>query len=209
MHVSPHSIARFLTFLEKVATETYPEQPSPGHDAVIARAMNVLFDNFVLPPAAHILDVGCGQGVALKPFQERGYKPIGVTLNVTDANICQQLGFDVRVMDQSFLDFDDATFDLVWARHVVEHSFMPLYTLTEFRRVLRPGGILYMEVPAPDTLAHESNQNHYSVLGKTMWTALLKRSRLETAATIDYFMKTVDDRADEFWGFYATATPCR
>jgi ubiquinone/menaquinone biosynthesis C-methylase UbiE len=110
-------------------------------------------------------------------------------------------------MDQSFLDFDDASFDLLWARHVLEHSFMPHYTLTEFRRVLRPGGIMYLEVPAPDTLLHERNPNHYSVLGKTMWTALLERSGFGIVGATDYFGETVDGRSDEYWGFYALATP--
>jgi len=205
MQISPNSLGRFLTFLERIAVETYPEEPSTIHDAIIVRAMEDLFTNFPLPAAARILDVGCGQGVALKPFQERGFAPIGITLNATDAEACRAQGLDVRIMDQSFLDFDDASFDLLWARHVLEHSFMPLYTLTEFRRVLRPGGIMYLEVPAPDTLLHERNPNHYSVLGKPMWTSLMERSGFENTSTIDYFMKTVDDRADEYWGFFACA----
>jgi hypothetical protein len=33
-------------------------------------------------------------------------------------------------MDQSFFDFPDATFDPIWARHIVEHGYLPLFTLT-------------------------------------------------------------------------------
>jgi ubiquinone/menaquinone biosynthesis C-methylase UbiE len=109
-------------------------------------------------------------------------------------------------MDQSFLDFEDDSFDLVWARHVIEHSFMPLYTLTEFKRVLRPGAILYMEVPAPDTLLHEQNPNHYSVLGKVMWTSLLERVGFTIAGTVDFFLDTPSGRTDSYWGYFALAS---
>jgi len=205
MQITPRSMARFLNFLERIATETYPEVPTEGHTEITLKALNYLFNNFVLPSSARILDVGCGQGVALKPFHERGFLPTGITLNATDAAVCQQLGFDVRVMDQSFLDFEDNSFDLIWARHVLEHSLMPLYTLTEFRRVLCPGGILYMEVPAPDTLKHERNPNHYSIFGKEMWCSLLERTGFAIAGTVDYFAETIDDGEDTYWGFFVHA----
>jgi len=206
MQITPRSMARFLKFLDQIATETYPEVPTEGHTEITLKALNYLFNNFALPPHAQILDIGCGQGVALKPFQERGYKPTGITLNATDAAICNELGFDVRVMDQSFLDFEDDSFDLVWARHVIEHSFMPLYTLTEFKRVLRPGGILYLEVPAPDTLLHEQNPNHYSVLGKIMWSSLLERTGFSIAGTVDFFLDTPSGHTDSYWGYFAVAS---
>lgn len=98
MLITPESLARLLLFMKKTATETYPEAPSRGHDEVTQRAMEYLFANFTLPSSARILDVGCGQGVALRPFQERGHRPVGITLNETDAGVCRTLGFDVRVM---------------------------------------------------------------------------------------------------------------
>ena len=207
MQITPESLVRLLFFMEKTATETYPEAPSSFHNEVTLSAMEYLFANFRLPSSASILDVGCGQGVALRPLQERGHKPVGITLNETDAKVCRTLGFDVRVMDQSFLDFDDASFDLVWARHVIEHSFMPYYTLTEFRRVLRPGGLLYLEVPSPDTLGHEHNPNHYSVMGKSMWESLIGRSGFTYAGAVDYHGSTDEGRADCYWGMFALATP--
>jgi len=203
MQITTRSMARFLDFLERIAAETYPEKPSVCHTEVTQQAFNYLFSNFNLPKSARILDIGCGQGVALKPFRERGYSPTGITLNATDAAICQKLGFDVRIMDQSFLDFDDNSFDLIWARHVIEHSFMPLYTLTEFQRVIRPGGLLYLEVPASDTLLHEDNPNHYSVMGKAMWNSLLERTGFSITGTADHFLEISSVSKDTYWGYFA------
>lgn len=136
------------------------------------------------------------------PFRQRGCIATGVTLNDTDLAACRAQGFDVRKMDQSFLEFGDGSFDVVWARHVVEHSIMPYYTLVEFRRVLRPGGFLYLEVPGVTAVKHEHNRNHYSVLGQEMWLALLERSGFSVRERMSYFLKVADGMADEYWGFF-------
>ena len=74
------------------------------------------------------------------------------------------------------MTFADNEFDLLWCRHVLEHSIAPLFTLSEYRRVLKPGGLAYVEVPAPDTSArHETNPNHYSVLPLSAWFNLFSR----------------------------------
>lgn len=189
-------------FMENIATEAYPEAPSPIHTQITAKAIDHLFTNYGIPPNALVLDVGCGQGVALKHFVEQGCRPVGITLNLTDLEECRKQGYTVAQMDQSFLDFDDATFDLIWARHVVEHSIFPYFTLTEFARVLKPGGILYLEVPAAETTyRHELNRNHYSILSRTMWLSLLDRSGLTAQEAQSYFLKG-EDGPDEYWAFW-------
>jgi SAM-dependent methyltransferase len=203
LNCSLNSISRFLNFLDALEGEAYAEAPSPLHDNVSKQALEHLFATYAIPPRARVLDVGCGQGVALAPFQQRGCIATGVTLNDTDVAVCRAQGFDVHKMDQSFLEFKDSSFDLVWARHVVEHSIMPYYTLTEFRRVLRPEGFLYLEVPAINTIGHERNPNHYSVLGQEMWMALLGRSGFHVMETISYFLTTNIGTSDEFWGFFS------
>lgn len=189
-------------FLDKIATEAYPEAPSPIHTEITAKAIKHLFTSYDVPHNALVLDVGCGQGVALKHFTEQGCRPVGITLNLTDLEECRKQGYTVAQMDQSFLDFCDATFDLIWARHVVEHSIFPYFTLTEFSRVLKPGGLLYLEVPAAETTyKHETNPNHYSILSQTMWLSLLDRSSLTAQEAQSYFLKN-EDGPDEYWAFW-------
>ena len=119
----------------------------------------------------------------------------------TVVRFCRSLGYDVRCMDQSFLDFPAASFDAVWCRHCLEHSIYPYFTLSGFHRVLKPGGWLYVEVPAPDTAsAHQTNRNHYSVLGKSMMASLLDRSRFRIAEVLDITF-TVPAGPDTYWAF--------
>jgi SAM-dependent methyltransferase len=124
-----------------------------------------------------VLDVGCGHGVALDIFTELGAKPIGITLSEEDARASRFRGHDVRMMDMSFTDFEDGYFDVVWARHSLEHSLFPYFTLTEFYRLLKKGGVIYLEMPGIRTPAfHETNSNHYSVFDGVMWANLIFRS---------------------------------
>jgi SAM-dependent methyltransferase len=201
MKLEPAQIARFEQFLETIGSQTYPEPPSGGHDQISAQMLDLFWSKATPPPNAKVLDVGCGQGVALKVFAAKGADAIGVTLNQTDVDVCRSLGYDVRQMDQSFLDFPDGSFDIVWCRHCLEHSIYPYFTLSGFHRVLKPGGWLYVEVPAPDTSSmHQTNQNHYSVLGKSMLASLIGRSGFRIVDVLDIAF-SVPAGPDTYWGF--------
>ncbi len=184
----PHHFARLQDFIEERRNEIYPEHPSQLHTDITNQMIERL--NALVPlEGKKVLDCGCGQGVALKNFKERGANPIGITFG-EDYRACKQYGFDVYEMDQSFLDFQPNTFDVIWCRHALEHSLFPLFTLKGFYEALKPEGILYIEVPAPDTLAHhETNLNHYSCFTKSAWVSLLQRSKFKVVESSDILIK--------------------
>lgn len=193
--------ARLHEFLKKLEKDTYPELPTQLHTEITSQQLNSLLAKYPLPPGAAILDVGCGQGPALDIFREKGYQPTGITLNDDDVAVCRNKGHQVTKMDQSFLDYPPEAFDLIWARHVIEHSIFPHFTLAEFSRVLKTGGLLYLEVPAPETACHhENNRNHYSVLNRGMWASLLGRNGLQLLEQVN-FNFTTGLGPDEYWGF--------
>ncbi len=201
MKLRPQDIAKLEQFLERVAQETYPEPPSELHTKITRDMFAQMVSQLPLPPDAEILDIGCGQGLALELFQEKGLRATGITLNDEDVRVCQAKGFKVLKMDQSFLDFPAEAFDCVWCRHCLEHSIFPYFTLNEINRVLRPQGLLYLEMPSPETACrHESNKNHYSVLGKRMWLELLKRSGFQLVNALDINFQTRLG-SDTYWVF--------
>jgi hypothetical protein len=70
--------------------------------------------------------------------------------------------------------------------------------------VLKPGGLLYLEVPAPDTgCNHQRNPNHYSVLGKSMWLELIRRAGFGESHVTDMNF-TTGAGPDTYWGFIQT-----
>jgi SAM-dependent methyltransferase len=194
---------RLETFLQGLQGDIYPERPSEVHTQITHRMFGELLKRHPLKRGARVLDVGCGQGVALEMFKEAGLDAVGITLG-PDAATCREKGLDAVEMDFSFLEFPDAAFDLVWCRHAIEHSIFPLFTLTELHRVLRPGGVLYLEVPAPDTSCnHQRNPNHYSVLGKSMWLELIRRAGFGESQVADMDF-TTGAGPDTYWGFIQT-----
>ena len=56
--------------------------------------------------------------------------------------------FDHFNMEESLFPYEDATFDVVLYCEIIEHLLMnPVHTLTEIRRVLKPGGLLVVTTP--------------------------------------------------------------
>jgi 2-polyprenyl-3-methyl-5-hydroxy-6-metoxy-1,4-benzoquinol methylase len=201
MEISAKNMARLGSFIYQIEKDTYPEPPSNVHIDITNKVMDIILAKCLFPQNAKILDVGCGQGPALDILKQRGFCATGIALNDKDIQVCQSKNHVALKMDQSFMDFTDGWFDFVWARHVIEHSIFPYFTLSEFCRVLRPKGIMYMEVPAPETSCHhEANPNHYSVLGHEAWVSLLKRSGFYLLDE-PVFNFTTSLGPDVYWGF--------
>lgn len=189
----------FEAHLLRLQKTAYPEEGTNQHSFFTRKAI----ENFVVPNRGEIqsvLDVGCGQGPALEIFRDLGLNAVGVTIDNEDLGICREKGFQVERQDMSFLDFPDASFDLVWARHCIEHSPMPLITLFEFERVTRPGGYLYLEVPQDDSI-HIDNPNHYAVLSDRGWQSLLRRTEFTLRHRIQ-FTVALNGWVDIYWCYW-------
>jgi SAM-dependent methyltransferase len=204
--LSINDAKKIQTFLLKIKEETYPEPPSQLHSKITNDMLEHFFSKYSLPSKTKVLDIGCGQGVALEIFERKGLAPIGITLNSEDVRVCRDKGYEVYEMDQSFLDFEDRSFDFVWCRHCIEHSIFPYFTLSEIYRVLTLNGYVYIEVPAPDTnCRHQENPNHYSTLGKSLWLSLIKRTGFNILEVLDINF-TVPAGSDTYWAIIAQKT---
>jgi 2-polyprenyl-3-methyl-5-hydroxy-6-metoxy-1,4-benzoquinol methylase len=203
----PNGMERIEAFFRRTICDVYPEPPSDTHRFITRQMLERLLLKYPLVENGQVLDVGCGQGLAMEMFGNRGVNAIGIALDDEDLSICRSKGHEVLRMDQSFLNFDDESFDLIWCRHCLEHSFMPYFTLTQFYRVLKPSGYMYIEVPAPDTASnHQRNKNHYSVLGKSMWQELIRRTGFQMLETMDISVE-VPAGNDTYWAFVQQKPP--
>jgi len=95
-----------------------------------------------------ILDAGCGTGLLLQQLQPLG-KVEGVDISEEALEFCRKRGLsNVRRADVLELPFEAESFDMITALDVLEHLDDDVASLREFRRVLKPGGRVFIFVPA-------------------------------------------------------------
>jgi SAM-dependent methyltransferase len=179
----------FVRHLARLETDIYEQPPDDAHIEWSLEALDWIMTTIYvdgvpddLKPS--VLDVGCGQGFMCDPFKKKGFRWYGVTRgeDVKKARAhLHSLGHFlllVQDMDMTFLEFGDEVFDLVYARHVLEHSPFPIITLMEWHRITKPGGHLCFVAPAPHTWTQQG-KNHYSLVRKELLEWWLKRSGWE------------------------------
>lgn len=160
-------IERYLNIL---AGDIYPQPPDEGHQKMLENICSQWLP--VLTNLNSILDVGCGQGQAFPTLQQYASRVEGVTLG-PDFDICRANGLDVKSADMSFLPYDDKEFDLIFGRHVLEHSPAPLLALMEWWRVSEQWLMLIM--PDPKHYGY-IGKNHYYVLNREQIDNILDRA---------------------------------
>ena len=96
-----------------------------------------------------ILDIGCERGAMLAWLQRWGAEVDGVQISEPAAAVAaQSIGADrVWVGELAAANYPEASFDHVTLWHVLEHVPDPVALLREIRRILKPGGAAYVEVP--------------------------------------------------------------
>lgn len=93
-----------------------------------------------------LLEVGCGLGLDLARFAQGGAIVTGVDLSATAVELARQyfdqqgLTAELFVMDGEALQYDDGSFDVVYAHGVLPYAADPQRLIHEIYRVLRPGG---------------------------------------------------------------------
>jgi SAM-dependent methyltransferase len=112
------------------------------------RVLRAQLDRLPLAPGARLLDAGCGSGRTLDELVRYG-RVSGIDLSPQAVAAAQRRGHqDVRVGRVEQLPFADGTFDVVTCLDVIEHTPDDRASLAELRRVVRPGGLLLVTVPA-------------------------------------------------------------
>jgi len=94
------------------------------------------------------LDLGSGSGEFSYLAKRSGAGVTSVEPNEGYAAYCREkLGLDVQGKTLEQCDFAPQSFDLIRLSHVLEHMRDPVASLQRLRGWLRPGGVLYIEVP--------------------------------------------------------------
>jgi ubiquinone/menaquinone biosynthesis C-methylase UbiE len=127
-----------------------------------------------------ILDVGCSDGYMIKIFKDSGKDAVGINefFYPTDRLFIEEHRLEVYEMDMHCMEFDDESFDAVWCRHTLEHSFAPLQVLSEIYRVTKQNGYLFAVLPPPPD-PQEPYEGHWHQIPLYQFKYLLEMCNFE------------------------------
>jgi SAM-dependent methyltransferase len=130
-----------------MAPDTYIHGTEPSEQerlAALNRMTNTAFVRFLdVPAGARVLEVGSGLGLLAVEVATAADRVHVVGLEVSAEQIAAAATsprVTYRRGDAHTIDFPDASFDLVYARYLLEHVSKPDIVMSEMRRVVRPGG---------------------------------------------------------------------
>ncbi len=145
-----------------------------------------------IEPSSHVLDAGCGSGQFGIALALRGMTVVGIDLSHqmlqfarTNAEIAS-VGISFIQSEISHIPVQTGHFDAVFARMVLMLTPEPEAALSEFRRVLKPGGRLLASVPGA----------HSPIYGDA-W----KRHLLGNSPSINYMVPWELERLLEHFGW--------
>lgn len=122
----------------------------------------------------NFLDVGCGEGNALILASGKGWNTTGI--DITDNRITEAKKEVISFKEGGLLELQlpAESFDIIYMDSVLEHVLNPLDYLNEIKRLLSPGGVVYIGVPNEDSLQNYVKKVIYSLTGKAAIAPQLK-----------------------------------
>jgi SAM-dependent methyltransferase len=115
-----------------------------------------------IPVQGAVLDLGCGVGRHTVYLGERGFRMAGVDIapsgirQTQQACAARQIAFEGCLGQISELAWADGTFDAALSIATIHHQLRQgiIQTLAEVWRVLKPGGLLLVDIPCTDTVEY-------------------------------------------------------
>jgi SAM-dependent methyltransferase len=133
------------------------------------RLMRETADYGGVPP---LLDIGCGRGEALVAARDLGWEARGIEPSPEFAKAGAE-AFDVEIEVGTFADqHPPDSFGLVLLAGVLEHVYDPGDMVRRVHRVLRPGGLIVIDVPNEQSLMHYLARAAFLATGRN-WTLSL------------------------------------
>ena len=162
-----------------------------------------------------VLDVGCAYGGFLVAAKEAGASSVtGIDIDSDLLDLAQLLLADYRI--EGALELADVTergidrrigrFDVIFCNDVLEHVVDPVKCVGNLAALMRPGGIVFLEIPNAMSVEFMVSDGHYGLPGITLldradaeiwWRKHFpdeKAYGVELFAPVDYYLSIVSEK---------------
>ena len=147
-----------LTFLnpqpsQEILSKFYPDRGYYNGKKTLSSYYDLILRNSKIRKIAKhtekrlVLDVGCGDGSLLAAMERKGWQCYGTDVSKSAYDIAKKRFKNVYLGQLRDCNFETEKFDVVMFNHSFEHLLDPKAELKETKRILKPGGLLYLSVP--------------------------------------------------------------
>lgn len=116
-----------------------------------------------------VIEIGASTGTLLSIFQKDGWETLGIE---PSKSATQARNKGIKILKQPFekANLTKSSYDLAILNHTLEHVEDPLFVLKKVNHILKPNGLVYVDVPNFGSLAQ--------AIQKQYWTALLPHEHI-------------------------------
>lgn len=107
-----------------------------------------------------ILDVGCGGGVLSEGMAKKGAQVTGIdasdeAIEVAKVHAAEQ-GLAIQYEHTPIEDYEESVFDAITCMEMLEHVYHPELVIEHCKRLLKPGGLLFLSTISRTVRAYAS-----------------------------------------------------
>jgi 2-polyprenyl-3-methyl-5-hydroxy-6-metoxy-1,4-benzoquinol methylase len=145
MNPSASSLGNTLAYRAFEDTASIPPLKERAHPGLHAEILDQLLKH--VRTRGPLLDLGCGTGAWLSRLQQHGFSEVlGADCDVEAFGLdpANQVPVD---LDEAYSATIDRSFDVITAIETIEHVESPAHFLREARKLINPGGFLFVTTP--------------------------------------------------------------
>ena len=188
--VFEYKLNLYFTRIQSLVGGNHPKTNILHPQWIMDRKLLQIAQNFLenLPANAQILDVGCGNGP---------YWHLNSSLRWTGIDIVKTPRTSVVIKIGEPLPFEESSFDFVLCTQVLEHIDDNQFIIDQIEKVLKPGGLLLVNVPFLYPL-HGLPWDYHRIT-PTRLGFLLRNFKVEKIETLGGVGSSLSSLWNNFW----------